>query len=232
MNDAQCFSMTDFALFREAAEVEAQEVVAPTLVEMATSIEVVDLPETLPEPQYAARVTVDTGNFLSINHQLELVPQTAVDAINADAFFEASYDALLRQMIEQIVDLDGPIRDTVLARRIARSHGWQRTGARIQERVSSIAQSCLQLTEEDVGVFFWANGRGPESPILRRGDGDGGRNVDEICMVELTSLARQFVAEGMAGDVAVVALAKRLGMHHVRSASRTRLEKALEQAQG
>lgn len=217
---------------REAAEVEAQEVVAPTLVEMATSIEVVDLPETLPEPQYAAQVTVDTGNLLSINHQLELVPQTVVDTINADAFFEASYDALLRQMIEQIVDLDGPIRDTVLARRIARSHGWQRTGARIQERVSSIAQSCLQLTEEDVGVFFWANGRGPESPILRRGDGDGGRNVDEICMVELTSLARQFLAEGMAGDVAVVALAKRLGMHHVRSASRTRLEKALEQAQG
>jgi hypothetical protein len=134
-------------------------------------------------------------------------------------------------MVEQIVGRDGPIRDTVLARKIARVHGWQRTGARIQERVSAIAFSCLKHTEEDVGVFFWANDRGPEAAIVFSGDMDAGRNVDEICMAELVSLAKLVLAEGKGGDGAVVAMAKRLGMHHVRAASRGRIESALEAAQ-
>jgi len=116
----------------------------------------------------------------------------------------------------------------VVARRIARAHGWQRTGARIHERVSSLAASRLPHTEEEVGVFFWARERGPDVPVLFNGAGEGGRSVDEICLAELVSLARLVIAEGLAGDDAVAAMAKRLGMHHVRTASRQRLEKALE----
>ncbi len=150
--------------------------------------------------------------------------------MNADAFFDASYDGHLQQMIEQIVDLDGPSRDTVLARRIARAHGWQRTGTRIQERVTSIALSCLKFTEEDVGMFFWTRDREPELPTLFSHDGKGGRSVDEICMAELISLAQLVAREGWAGDDAVTAMAKRLGMHHVRASSRKRLETALDNA--
>lgn len=134
-------------------------------------------------------------------------------------------------MVEQIVGLDGPIRDTVLARKIARAHGWQRTGARIQERVSAIAFSCLKHTEEDVGVFFWAHNLRAEASLVFSGDIDAGRNVDEMCMAELVSLAKFVVAEGKGGDEAVVAMAKRLGMHQVRAASRGRFESALEAAQ-
>ena len=52
--------------------------------------------------------------------------------------------------------------------------------------------------------------------------------MDEICMEELVSLAKLVVAEGRNKDSAVVAMAKRLGMHHVRATSRRRLEKAIE----
>ena len=130
-------------------------------------------------------------------------------------------------MVEQIVALDGPVRDTVLARRIARAHGWQRTGARIQERVSSLALSFLSATEEDVGVFFWAADRGPDLPVVFSGEGDTSRSVEEICIAELRSLAKMVVADGLAGDGAVAAMARRLGMRHVRTASRKRLEQAL-----
>jgi hypothetical protein len=147
--------------------------------------------------------------------------------VNADAFFDVTYDLHLREMVKQIAEVDGPIRDTVLARKIARIHGWQRTGVRIQERVSAIAFSCLQHIEEDVGIFFWTNEAGLRSPIVFNEGSDTGRNVDEICMAELVSLAKLVVAEGKIGDGAVVAMAKQLGMHHVRAASRGRLESAL-----
>ena len=50
-------------------------------------------------------------------------------------------------------------------------------------------------------------------------------------MAELIALAKLVTAEGTINDGAVVAMAKQLGMHHVRAASRGRLEKALQIAQ-
>jgi len=147
--------------------------------------------------------------------------------LKADAFFAAAYDDQLRDLVREIVGIEGPVRDTVLARRIARLHGWQRTGARIQERVSSIAFSCLTHTEEDVGLFFWAEGRGPGRTVAFRGDAGGGRSLDEICMAELVSVARLVVAEGAPREGAMVAMARRLGMTHVRTVGRGRLESAL-----
>jgi very-short-patch-repair endonuclease len=203
---------------REAVDLAAQQAIAKA----RTETENVSAPDVPADEQYASRVT-DEQEQVSVP-----VTSSLAGVVNADKFFDASYDHALAQMVEQIVELDGPIRDTVVARRIARAHGWQRTGARIHERVSSLAASRLRHTEEEVGVFFWARERGPDVPVLFNGAGEGGRSVDEICMAELVSLARLVIAEGLAGDHAVAAMAKRLGMHHVRTASRQRLEKAIE----
>jgi hypothetical protein len=168
----------------------------------------------------------DLTNGTALAADVEL----AEDSVDADAFFNPSYDDRLRKMVEQVVAIEGPVLDTVLARRIARAHGWQRTGARILDRVSAVAASCFTSTEEDVGVFFWAHDRGPEVPIVFREGAEEGRNVDEICMAELVSLAKMVTAEGKTGDNAVVAMANRLGLHRVRAASRGRFERAIELA--
>jgi hypothetical protein len=42
----------------------------------------------------------------------------------------------------------------VLARRIARAHGFQRTGKRIQDRVEQLAAE-FATTQEDVNNFYW-----------------------------------------------------------------------------
>ncbi|WP_308920716.1 DUF3320 domain-containing protein [Janthinobacterium sp. J1-1] len=211
---------------REAVEAEARAAIdraraeRETVAVVESAIEPVESVDAIPERQYARRAG---------SAELEVDPEapTASDTADAGAFFDASYDGQLRQMVEQIVALDGPVRDTVLARRIARAHGWQRTGARIQERVSSLALSFLSATEEDVGVFFWAADRGPDLPVVFSGEGDTSRSVEEICIAELRSLAKMVVADGLAGDGAVAAMARRLGMRHVRTASRKRLEQAL-----
>ncbi len=216
----------DKAAAREAVEAEARHASDRAKAEMRVVPD--DRADAVPEMQYAGRAPVVPAQFPTLTRQMEPGAQFAAGEVDADAFFEPAYDGKLRQLLEQIVALDGPVRDTVLARRIARTHGWQRTGARIQERVSSLALSFLPSTQEDVGVFFWAADRGPDLPVVFNGDGDTGRSVEEISMAELTSLAQLVAADGLAGDGAVAAMAKRLGMHHVRTSSRKRLEQALE----
>ena len=55
-------------------------------------------------------------------------PLSAVEGVDPDAFFEASYDTVLDMMIKHVIEEEGPILDTTLARRIARVHGWKKPG--------------------------------------------------------------------------------------------------------
>jgi hypothetical protein len=179
------------------------------------------------ETEVYARNVVDdlpaaTGVFV------ESDPSTAVDAVNADAFFDSAYDTVLRRMIAHVVEVEGPVLDTVLARRIARAHGWQRTGSRIQERVESLAATAIRTIEENVGTFYWAAARGPEIQIVfRRSADESVRAVDEICMPELVDLARFVLASGKTGNVVIVAMARELGLQRTGASIRQRLERAM-----
>jgi len=159
---------------------------------------------------------------------VESDPASVVDAVNADAFFEGSYDAVLLTMIAHVVEVEGPVLDTVLARRIARAHGWQRTGARIQERVEKLAAKAHTPTVEDVGTFYWTAARPPESPmVFRKVENEAARNVDEVCMAELLALANSIVATGEQGEAAVTSMIREFGMKSARAASRRRFELAM-----
>lgn len=161
---------------------------------------------------------------------VEADPASVVDAINAESFFDSLYEPLLVRMIAHVIEIEGPVLDTVLARRIARVHGWQRTGARIRERVESLAAQACRMTREDVGTFFWPKRRDGEAPmVFRRASEDYARTVDEICMPELVALAREVSASGKSADDAVVAMARELGLQVLRMTSRGRLERAVAQ---
>ena len=164
---------------------------------------------------------------------VESDPRQAVGEVNADAFFDKQYDEQLSRMILHVVETEGPVLDTVVARRIARAHGWARTGGRIQERVSTIAAKLCRSTEEEVGVFFWPPGRDPEEEIqFRRAAESYTRSVDEVCVSELTALARGLLAAGNEGEAVVIAMARELGLTRLRATSRARLERALQLARG
>ena len=153
--------------------------------------------------------------------------------LDASTFFDVSYDPVLKRIVAQVIDLEGPVRDAALARRVARAHGWQRTGSRIQDRVVGVASKMRQRTQEDVGVFFWAEGCAPGSAIpFRRAANGAGRPVDEICMEELVALASEVLSTGKTGDPAVAAMARELGVKRSVEAVRSRLENALRLASG
>lgn len=75
--------------------------------------------------------------------------------LDPEQFFEWGYTQTLKALVTEVVQEQGPIRDTLLFRTIARRHGWQRAGRRIQERVIH----CLGTNkrhEENESVFVWA----------------------------------------------------------------------------
>jgi very-short-patch-repair endonuclease len=221
----------------ETAIAHARDVAAPTTVFNGENVQytqystqthdrLVVAKEETTEVAYAESAAA--GAALEPTLFVEADPRAAVASPNPEAFFDSGYDLTLRQMIEYVVNIEGPILDTVLARRIARAHGWQRTGARIQERVSTLARSFATSTDEDIGVFFWAQGRGPDVPVVFRGGADDGRNVDEICLAELKSLVQKVSVDGRTSDGVIIAMARELGLQRVRSATRVRFERALE----
>ncbi|WP_425319148.1 DUF3320 domain-containing protein [Rhodoferax fermentans] len=147
-------------------------------------------------------------------------------AISADLFYETSYDTVLQPMVEWVVQREGPLQDAVLARRIARAHGFQRTGGRIQERVEQIARRLFKTTEEAAGTFYWPREVEPCREVTFRWptNDDSTRGVEEICEAELLSLARLVLQRGHSGQDALIAMARELGLQRLREASRGRLE--------
>lgn len=192
------------------------------------------------EPIYARAVALspapasDTANPTRERYFRIAQPADAVPAgtVSADLFYEPGYDGVLQSMIEWVVQQEGPVLDAVLARRIARAHGFQRTGSRIQERVEQIAQQLFSSTEESCGTFYWPRGveGGAEVAFRWPEDDESARGVEEICEQELASLARWVLASGKSGEDALVAMAREIGLLKLRAASRGRLEAMLAAA--
>ncbi|MEB0137864.1 MULTISPECIES: DUF3320 domain-containing protein [unclassified Undibacterium] len=152
-------------------------------------------------------------------------------AVTAEVFFEKNYEVTLIQMIKDVVAVEGPIKDEVLSRRIARAHGWQRTGARIHERVTSLAAHHLHSTQEETDVFFWHSTEQKNTIVFRRPDMDVTRSVDEIALPELVALAHELSSSEMTGEDTVLAMAREIGLSKLRATSRLRLEVACLEAQ-
>ena len=135
----------------------------------------------VPEPEFGV-MAEDAARF-------EPAPTPIASSVNVppqndpDRFYDRSYDAHLIALVSQIVARDGPIRFSILAREIANAHGWQRTGRRIQSRVSSLLGDNIR---EDIGdaTFVWP----PSGPRRRLPFHDlGDRSIREIHPAEIAS---------------------------------------------
>lgn len=157
-------------------------------------------------------------------------PAATIPGVDPDTFFESSYDMVLSALITHVVNHEGPILDDVLAQRVARAHGWVRTGARIRERVIQLAQANCRSSDEDIGAFYWPKDLDPAAPLAfrRPGNEDNVRPVDEICLPELVALAREVRDAGLRGEAIYQAMARELGLQKLRASSRVRLEKAIQ----
>ena len=146
-----------------------------------------------------------------------------------DQFFEFAYRGVLRAMIEAVVEAESPLRADVLAQRIARAHGWLRTGARIRERIDLHLRG-LDTTMESSGLFVWKARTKAEILTYREpADADSRRSIADIPLAELASVVLEnpevLDEADPARDVARI-----LGVERLAAASRDRLEEAIARA--
>ena len=165
----------------------------------------------------------------SATYQIADLDKLAVP-ICPDQFFEPGYAPYLQNMIAYIISIEGPVMDDVLVRRLARAHGFKRSGQRIRERVLSLIPDNIVRTAEEDRVFFWPAGSdGASVSQFRRAPDEDARLVEEIALAELAALARELdVIEDQSERLS--AMARAMGLARLREATRQRLALAVQMA--
>lgn len=145
--------------------------------------------------------------------------------IQAEQFHLPGYTPVLRQIIEQVLRQEAPILDALLVQRIARAHGFQRSGRLIRDRVLELADQhhhVQQAGSEEVFVWHaegdvaqWSTYRVPASA-------NDARSIEEIAAEELRIAASIIDA----GDAALE-VARLLGVKRLTGPARERIERIL-----
>lgn len=145
--------------------------------------------------------------------------------IQSEQFHSPAYNSVLRQIIQEVLRQEAPILDALLVQRIARAHGFQRSGRLIRDRVLELAEQHhhVQLAGfEEVFVWHaegdvmeWSTYRVPASA------GDA-RSIEEIAAEEVRIAASIIDAGDRALEVA-----RLLGVKRLTGAARERLERIL-----
>ena len=141
-------------------------------------------------------------------------------------FFDEAYSCQLRAMARSILETEAPIREDVLARQIARAHGFGRTGGKLRQRILDLVGDAVSA-EETTGRFLWtANGPLPSVPFRYARNEEERRSVDEISIAELLGLIEANPHLLQEEDPAI-AYARELGLARLAQSARERIEEAI-----
>ena len=118
------------------------------------------------------------------------------DVINPDpdAFYWDTYRNKLTTAINHVIDIEGPIEQDVLVRRIREAHGFRKAGRPIRAAIMAALPKPTKRTEFNNYVYFWPRGVAPESwnkgrfP-LESGDESEKRKFHEVAPEELASIS-------------------------------------------
>ena len=146
-----------------------------------------------------------------------------------DAFYEFTYRATIDAMVAAIVDAEFPVRDDVVAQRIARAHGWLQTGSRIRERVDLHLKK-YESTSDGAGRFLWAAGSvRAVVPFRRPATEEDLRPLADVAVAELAGFIVEHI-EILDEPDPPVAIARLLGLKRLAATTRARLDEAIEVA--
>lgn len=150
---------------------------------------------------------------------------TLAHMIQPEQFHLPHYSPVLRQIIEAVLRQEAPILDALLVQRIARAHGFQRSGRLIRDRVLELVEQHHHVRQEEFEEAFvwhaegdvmeWSTYRVPASV-------NDARSIEEIAAQELRIAASIIDSGDRALEVA-----RLLGVRRLTGAARERIERIL-----
>ncbi|MCB0331454.1 MAG: DUF3320 domain-containing protein, partial [Bdellovibrionales bacterium] len=153
------------------------------------------------------------------------IPDTHGFELSANQFYEDSYLETLGKFATFLVDKFGPITFIYLCTKIARAHGFARTGAQIRSQVRSAIEDRIRKTESPNGdVVYWPENYEPVSVFEFRGMSLNGekRTWADVPYPEKLGLAREVA--GKSSDP-ISAMVSKIGLGRLRQATKRELEK-------
>ena len=182
----------------------------------------------------APSATVDTIQIPDVVERQMPPYQRAI--LSASKFHEPHevHSDVLAELVERIVELEGPIHQEEVARRVADAFGKERAGARINKITVKALRKARQYSQvlRD-GDEFWFTLEQQKSPPVRNRSSEQGpilkaRNISLIEIRSALEIARQDNAGGYNDDL-IRSAAQLLGFKRVGPDLKARLETGLEQ---
>jgi very-short-patch-repair endonuclease len=153
---------------------------------------------------------------------------SAVAMPDKEAFYDTAYLANLRQMIDHIVDVEAPIYVDLLIERIARAHGFQRTGGAVQSTIGrALNRRRFTITADGDREIIWPKDKTASARTTYRGAGD--RDHADIPLPELAGLADLLRAEGLEHEEELIrAMQEHFNLGRLASSTRERFKAAVQ----
>lgn len=147
--------------------------------------------------------------------------------LDAGRFYDPEYRRHIRAMVADVIATEGPLYEEQLVQRIARAHGFQRAGAQIRDVVLAAVSSQVPRCGDDDRTLYWPEGADTTAIVPYRDSDVADRSYADIPLIELASLAREFLTQGGDADECERRIAKRVGMTTLRDTTRQRFRRAI-----
>jgi very-short-patch-repair endonuclease len=144
-----------------------------------------------------------------------------------DLLYENEYRPTLRRLIGHVITVEGPIYGDILAVRIARAHGKDRTGSTIQQLVFSAIDDRFPRTREEDRDLFWPEGARTDTAFPYRPALEGVRSHSDTPLAELASIALPFLRVPLSEEDIIQKMTEHFRLERLRRATRERFEAAL-----
>jgi hypothetical protein len=149
---------------------------------------------------------------------------------DASRFYEPEYRSTLVRMIEHVINVEAPIYQDLLIERIARAHGFQRSGEKIQAIVSKAVPHKFPRTRDDGRTILWPENAKTAEPYPYRESPAEVRSQTDIPIAELASLALPYVRLLKDDDEVLYSMADHFKLERLREATRSRFQGAIDLA--
>ena len=148
--------------------------------------------------------------------------------VNARRFYEIGYRSVLKQMAAHVIQKEGPIFSDLLITRIARAHGFARSGGKIRETILAAIGPGFPTSKQGEDTLLWPMGVQPTDSVDFRPASLEIRGLNDIPDVELIGLAKAISRDCQDSEAALLAMASAVGVGRITDGIRHRLSKAID----
>ena len=146
-------------------------------------------------------------------------------------FHEREYLPVIESIAGRLVDSLGPMTFRHLSTKIARAHGFQRTGSQIKKQVwAAISKKRRSTRSPDGEMIFWPENTETSEVVPFRGMKVNGedRTWQDVPYPEKLGLAVSVLKEEREDPISTIA--SHIGLGRLRQAAKMEFEKLLEEA--